>query len=261
MFDSFLNAAAPAIGNSLTRMAGTAVSAIANPVMTRLQSSGLLPGGGRNLPMGAGGASVRFIDGMAGGRSRDWKVRISVHPSTFSFGGVLEPLQDRGGVIFPYTPQITTTYQANYSPQKFTHSNYNHFAYENSEIQTIQISGEFTAQDQQEARYVLACIYFFRTVTKMYFGDDQRAGNPPPLVFLDGFGEQYFKRVPCVVTAFTHTMPAEVDYLETVIDQGTRIPTVSTIQVGLQPIYSKATLANFNLQDFAQGALIDQGLL
>ncbi len=261
MLDSFINSATSGIGNSLTRMASTAVSALANPVVSRLQSSGLLPGGGRNLGIGSGIASVRFVDGMTGGRSTDWKVRISVHPSTFNFSGVLQPLEQRGGVIFPYTPQISTTYQANYSPQRFTHSNYNHFAYENSEVQLINVSGEFTAQDQEEAKYVLACIYFFRTVTKMYFGDDQRAGNPPPMVFLDGFGEQYFKKVPCVVTSFTHTMPNDADYIETTLDNGTRVPTISTIQIGLQPVYSKATIAQFNLQDFAEGRLVNKGFL
>jgi hypothetical protein len=282
--------AAPVVAGA--NMVGRALGPIANPIMSRLAASGLVPGGG----VAAGGltrpTSVQFVQGGTGASVRDWKVKITVSPSSGIFyqsgSGILDPLRDRG-VVFPYTPQITVTYQANYSPQRFTHSNYNHYSYDNSEIQQIQISAEFTAQNQQEAAYVLACIYFFRAATKMFFGASANAGNPPPLVFLDGYGEYYFKRVPCLVTAFTHTMPADVDYIDAyrasstlssgsnmdpgLIDgssydqsysqsnSGTKVPTTSTFQVGLQPVYSKETLSKFNLQEFSQGKLISGGLL
>lgn len=283
-------------------------SAVVSPVMNRLKASGLAPFiglGGSNKS--SAGTNVMFKGGQ--GSATDWKVRISVSPESGIFyhhgdAGILAPLRESNGVIFPYTPNISVSYQANYYPQRFTHSNYNHMAYENSEVQVININAEFTAQNAKEASYVLACIYFFRAATKMFFGSSNGplAGNPPPLVFLDGYGEHYFKKIPCVITAFTHTMPPDVDYIETIaalptsktgynsegyavgmMEGGKRInpetgeeyslpsmpggvnptkmPTISTFQISLQPVYSKLNLTEFNLNDFAQGKLIDKGFL
>jgi hypothetical protein len=264
-----------------------ALTPLASPIMTRLASSGLLPGGGRSSMLNSGGTNVNFVNGASGTSARDWKVKISVSPNSGIFyhadSGVLDPLRQTNGVVFPYTPQITVTYQANYAPQRFAHSNYSHFSYENSEVQQINLQAEFTAQNQQEASYVLACIYFFRAATKMFFANSPNSGSPPPLVFLDGYGDQYFKRVPCLVTAFSHTMPNDVDYIDTAntsralatpaVDIGdgsftdvqsvaaTKIPTISSFQIALQPVYSKENLTKFNLQDFAQGKLVTGGFI
>ena len=273
--------AAPVLAGA--NMVGRALGPVASPIMSRLSASGLLPGGGRAPTGMTQSTSVNFVDGSTGASVRDWKVKITVSPESGIFyhsgSGILNPLKDQG-VVFPYTPQITVAYQANYSPQRFTHSNYNHYSYDNSEVQQIQITAEFTAQNQQEAAYVLACIYFFRAATKMFFGASTNAGNPPPLVFLDGYGEHYFRRVPCVVTAFTHTMPSDVDYIDATpatgvtsansghsydswetSNSGTKVPTTSTFQIALQPVYSKETLSQFNLQEFSQGRLVDRGFL
>jgi hypothetical protein len=60
----------------------------------------------------------------------------------------------------------------------------------------------------------MAAIYFFRSATKMFFGQGKDVGNPPPMVFLDGYGSHYFPHVPCVISGFTHTLPNEVDYIQ-----------------------------------------------
>ena len=155
--------------------------------------------------------NVQFINENQPSISSDWKVRISLPPILDWFSsGIMRPLAEYGGVVFPYTPEITITHVANYSSMRFTHNNYNQAIYENSEIQNISINGDFTAQTKFEADYVLACIYFFRSVTKMFFGRDTgtvKAGNPPPLVYLNGYGENIFKNTPCVVSQFSHTMP------------------------------------------------------
>ena len=97
----------------------------------------------------------------------------------------------------------------------------------------------------------------------MWFGRSQRAGTPPPMVFLNGFGEHYFPNVPCVVTTFAHTMPNDVDYIATSNQPGgTRMPTNSQLNVTLQPVYSRQRLHNkFNLDDFAAGKLVDSGFI
>lgn len=291
--DVISTVAAPFVAGA--NMVSRALGPIANPAISRLMSSGL---GSARTSLGP---SVRFWGGSSANEN-SWKVRISIAPNSpilynDASGGLLNPLTETGGVVFPYTPQITTTYQAMYTSQRFTHSNYTHLSYDNSEIQQIQISADFTAQNENEARYVLACIYFFRAATKMFFGQGELAGNPPPIVFLNGYGEHYFPNVPCVITTFTHTMPQEVDYIDASVfsvgasddyrkvgfdtstgagefgshEQGssgnsgiltrskttstTKVPTVSQFVVALQPVYSKRSLTEFNLNDFAQGKL------
>jgi hypothetical protein len=170
------------------------------------------------------------------GASDDWRVRISLADLSTIFykesgpnpNSLMAPLKDTNGVIFPYTPSITVTHAANYTPATPTHSNYPMQFYNNSEVQDITISGEFTVQGIDEGKYLLAAIYFFRSATKMFFGSGANAGNPPPLVFLDGYGSHYFPHVPCVISAFTHTLPNEVDYLEIPVTTATLTETLVT---------------------------------
>jgi len=232
--------------------------------------------------------------------SYDWRVRVSLAPGSNYFyndpsNNLLSPLrtevannattavvqginnlfgasgQSRVGVIFPYTPSVTVQHTATYQPQKLTHSNYTNYFYDNSEVMPTSISAEFTVQTVNEGQYLLATIYFFRAVTKMFFGNDTFAGNPPPIVYLNGYGEYYLPNVPCVVTSFSHTMPDNVDYLDIPepglgydptltrpVLNSTRLPTLSTVALTLQPVYSRlAQSQGFTLNDFARGALVN----
>ena len=158
----------------------------------------------------------------AGASDDDWRVRISLADKATIFykasganpNNLMAPLVETNGVIFPYTPSIQVSHVANYSPTTPVHSNYSQQFYTNSEVSDITIGGEFTVQGIDEGKYLLAVIYFFRSATKMFFGSGANAGNPPPIVFLDGYGSHYFPHVPCVITNFTHTMPNEVDYIQ-----------------------------------------------
>lgn len=151
----------------------------------------------------------------------DWRVKLRLAAgATYLYkdpniaqDGILYPLAVTDGVVFPYTPQITTAYNANYSPYDLTHSNYRGYFYQNSYVGEIQIQATFTAQDTFEANYLLAVIQFFRSVTKMFYGQDEQRGSPPPLVFLQGLGEFQFNLHPCAVTQFNYTLPADVDYI------------------------------------------------
>ena len=116
-------------------------------------------------------------------------------------------------MIFPYTPTIQTVYKANYSNYDLTHSNYRGYFYQGSHVEEVQVTGTFTAQDTYEAQYLLAVIHFFRSVTKMCYGQDAQRGSPPPLVYLNGFGEYQFAEHPCVVTSFNYSLPQDVDYI------------------------------------------------
>ena len=154
-------------------------------------------------------------------RLPDWRVRLQLaEGATYLYKsqdspGILGPLQDTNGVIFPYTPSIQVQYGAQYDPIDITHSNYKVFQYKNSSVDNISITADFTAQDTYEARYLLAVIHFFRSVTKMFYGNDlnPKNGTPPPLCYLSGLGEFNFNQHPLAVTNFTYTLPNDVDYI------------------------------------------------
>jgi len=149
----------------------------------------------------------------------DWRVRISLAASTYLYNapeaeqGILAPLFATRGVIFPYTPKIDIGYKATYSSAELTHSNYTNYFYQSSAVEQVRISGAFTAQDTVEAQYLLAVIHFFRSATKMFYGQDAERGAPPPLLFLTGLGAYQFNNHPCVLTRFEYNLPADVDYI------------------------------------------------
>ncbi len=192
----------------------------------------------------------------------DWRVRISVQPAIQDIFYTY-PLVPTNGVIFPYTPAVTINHMARYGTSQLTHSNYTSYFYEGSEVQNITINGEFTVQNIAEGQYLIAAIQFFRSCTKMFYGASELAGTPPPMVFLDGYGGTYLPHVPCVITQFSHTMPADVDYVNIpVLNLGgsstTRLPTNSTLAITLQPVYSRNNVSrNFTVEQFARGAYLN----
>jgi hypothetical protein len=153
----------------------------------------------------------------------DWRVRLSLGPKAqylynANDPGILAPLKagsGTDGVIFPYTPSITTTYSANYEQYDLVHSNYRGLFYKNSRVGDIQIRGIFTAQNTTEANYLLAVIHFFRSATKMFYGQDPERGTPPPICLLNGFGGYQFSDHPVVISSFNYTLPNDVDYIRT----------------------------------------------
>lgn len=152
----------------------------------------------------------------------DWRVRLTLAPGADYLymdpgageQSILYPLKVSNGVIFPYTPTITTSYRANYEQYALTHSNYRGYFYQSSYVDPVAISADFTAQDTKEANYILAVIHFFRAVTKMFYGaNEPQRGTPPPLVFLTGLGQYQFNNAPCVVSSFGYNLPNDVDYI------------------------------------------------
>lgn len=181
----------------------------------------------------------------------DWRFRMSLSPyADYLYmadnPGILAPLVATNGVIFPYSPSITLTYVSNYNAQDITHSNYKIYTYKNSAVETITISADFTAQDIVEANYLLAVIHFFRSVTKMFYGQDSNPsrGVPPPLVYLSGFGQYQFDWHPVVISSFTHTFPQDVDYIDA-------YPTNNGLSIGsrnLSPYETNKTNAYSNTE-------------
>lgn len=254
------------------------------------RSNSLLPGGYQSVSMsGTKGTSLSTAGVGQSGRTfsspkaasdadvnTDWRVRIGLPPlSKFAYKqeghtGLVYPLTGVntssnpyvGGVIFPYTPTVTITHNARYNEQALVHSNYKNYFYEGSDISSISIAGIFTCQEAFEAEYLMACIQFLRACTKMEFGtDNPKAGTPPPLVRLYGYGEHYLPSVNCIVTSVSHTMPEDVDYIKYLSTGDTYgwMPISSTLTVTLQPVVSrKRQTTKMLLDDYTKGSFLDK---
>ena len=148
----------------------------------------------------------------------DWRVRLRLAPgANYLYNDpnnrLLAPLRISNGVIFPYTPTISTNFSANYDKYDLTHSNYRGYFYKNSTVGDISLNGTFTAQDTAEAEYLLAVIVFLRSATKMFYGKDEFRGAPPPLVELSGYGQYQFNNHSCLIQSFNYSLPSDVDYI------------------------------------------------
>jgi len=181
-------------------------------------------------------------------QGNDWRVKLMLAPNTppilykAKVPGILGPLARTQGVIFPYTPVVQVRYGANYESLSPTHSNYKIYNYQSSSVDEITIGCDFTAQDNAEAEYLLAVIHFFRTVTKMFYGQDSKPGVPPPLCYLYGLGAFQFNNHPLVITNFNYSLPNDVDYIRA----GTQTvnPGVSSSALANAPALSQQRLGN-----------------
>jgi F0F1-type ATP synthase membrane subunit b/b' len=227
---SINNTAGPVTGdpiaafNTLNNLTGPTAAGLVNTALTTAA------GTAQGLIRQAQNQQTARLQSNTPAQTGDWRVRLSLAPNsnylynaTPDPGPVLWPLYNTNGVIFPYTPAIDTAYKANYSAYDLTHSNYRGYFYQNSYVDAINIKAIFTAQDTAEANYLLAVIHFFRSITKMFYGQDAQRGSPPPLVFLSGLGDYQFNNHPCVVSQFNYNLPADVNYIraQNVLNNGT----------------------------------------
>jgi hypothetical protein len=149
------------------------------------------------------------------------------------------------GIIFPYTPTISISGGAQYEEQGITHQNYAFFAYQHSKAEVIQISAPFFVTDSVEGQAWVKALTFLRASTKMF-----QDGNPPPMFKFNAYGDYVFKDIPVIVKTYSVDLPTGVDY----IAAGTsHVPTKSTFNVTLQPVYSRDKVKTFNLQSFING--------
>jgi len=248
-----------AIGDSLNGYSGGRVLGTdPNALASQLRSEGIPPGAEPQYDFVT--VQAQFSEPAP---SKDWRVKISCD-FIYSGSQLLAPIADTGGMIFPYLPSIQISHSANYQQMDITHMNYPFYAYKNSQVDEIQITGKFTVQNKAEASYWLASVHFLRTVTKMFFGTGDYLGNPPPICTLNGYGDFVFNNVSCVIKNFSVTMPPDVDYIET--NSGganseagssvTYVPVSSEITVTVQPVYSREKIKSFNLMEFAKGNLV-----
>ena len=221
-----------------------------NPSTSRLSIAGLIPGGASSAPQAIPNIGFQSASGQGGATAAsedDWRVRVSLSPNCPIFyndptiasqganNSLLYPLKATNGVIWPYTPSITVQHNAMYTSAALTHSNYPAHFYNSSEVADITVSGEFTVQSEADGQYLMAAVYFFRAASKMFFGQGANVGNPPPIVFLDGYGSHYLPHVPCVIMSFQHTLTNDVDYIQVPITSSTLVETQVAPNTAVNP--------------------------
>lgn len=213
---------------------------------------------GANLPAGA---ELFSTQGQAlkvePNAKNDWRVRVNCNWSIFGANPMFNLLKSTNGVVFPLTPQVFFSTAASYSATSPTHSIYPIQSYGNSTVNLITINGEFPAETQTDAAYWLAATTFFKTATKMFFGQGENAGNPPIICTLSGYGPNILPTVPVVITSFEIDLGSESDYIKCErFGDPTWVPVLSRLTISAVPIYSRTKLRQFNLQEYAKGNLI-----
>jgi hypothetical protein len=231
-------------------------------------AAGLAMGGASGVPFGAmtslvGGALAQFLG------TKDLRAKLMVPPQ-YLMGPAAGPsfvLSQNGGILFPYTPQITMSNAAQYNPQNPTHSNYTQYFFRQSSVGPIKLTGKFTVQNEYEGAVLLGVIHLLRSLTKMRWGNDSNAGSPPPVCRLNAYGDYMLKNVPVAVASWTHDLPENVDYI-TVGRMGTPqtygqtlVPTISTISIDLNVMYSREEMLKYSVDGFLSGGLRGKGYL
>ena len=215
---------------------------------------------GANLPAGAQafirqGTAIKLEPGA----KNDWRVRITCQWNIFQ-SPLFSLLESTGGVVWPYMPNITVSTKADYSAINPVHNNYTQYSYKGSSIDDIQITGEFTCETETDAAYWIAATTFFKTATKMFFGQGEFAGNPPLICNLTGYGSSIFDKVPVIIKAFSVDLKDDVNYIRcNTFGTNTWVPVLSTISVTVSPVYNRQRLRKFSLQDYARGKTSDPG--
>lgn len=213
---------------------------------------------GANLPSGAEafikqGTAIK----LAPGAKNDWRVRITCQWNTFN-SPLFSLLENTGGVVWPYMPNITVSTKADYTAINPIHSNYTNWAYKGSSVDDIQISGDFSCETETDAAYWIAATTFFKTATKMFFGQGEYAGNPPLICNLTGYGSSIFDKVPVIIKSFSVDLKDDTNYIRcNTFGTNTWVPVMSTVSVTVSPVYNRQKLRQFNLQDYARGKTAD----
>ena len=169
--------------------------------------------------------------------------------------GIMEPLAQTNGMVFPFTPTIDFAQEIDYSSYDPVHSNQELHSYTRTKAPKINVTGKFTVQNSFEASYALASLHFCRTVSKMAFGKSQNAGTPPPVLLFSAYGDYIFNDVPVIVTAFNMSFPEDVDYV-LVPNSNSWMPSMFSIQISLTVQNTPDQLRSFSLEKFRSGQLL-----
>lgn len=194
-------------------------------------------------------------------------IRSKENGAEYLFGSrdpdsILYPLRKYNKIVFPYTPTVQGGNTATYDDFSTVHTNYRNNSYTSSAPNELVVSGDFTAQTQEEAEYLLAVMHFFKGANKMHFGERSKfAGAPPVVMYFNYMGDYQYKDVPVVLTTYSFTLQQDVDYIK--VDKfNTMVPVYINLMITLQPNYNPKKLRQeFDLDKFKEGKLLNKGYI
>lgn len=208
----------------------------------------------------------------------DNRARLCVKGSgyTIPFNGPASPLRANNGIIFPYTPIITSGLTSEYAQYNLVHTNYPMQSFIRHRPSNISLQAKFINQTVGEAKYTVGVMHFLSVVMKMHFGnEDVNAGTPPPLLVFSAYGSVNFEKVPVFVSNYSTTYPDDVDYItftNEAIAEGplgpissnmspTSLPVVMNMTIELTPHYPAVEQTSFDLKTFSEGNLYSRGFI
>ncbi len=199
---------------------------------------------------------------MSGGIPSSHKVKLTVNG--VSLEGALAPLAKTGGVVFPYSPTIQVSHQANYGTYDVAHSVYQANYWVNTRNPSISLTAQFASQTHDDAEYNAAALHFFKSMTKGEFGRSSgNPGVPPPVLKFSAFGELNMKNVPVILTGFSYTLPEDIDYVSlTQNGIDVSVPALFLASIELQVQQRPVNVRNtFNAGQYRDGSLLKRGFM
>jgi len=158
--------------------------------------------------------------------NQDFRAKLQAKPGAKQevYGGgskdyrknLLAPIAYTNGLVFPYTPAIQVAHaQVDYSQYSLPQTNFDYMAFVRRASPTMSVTAPFTANNMEEARYMLATIHFLRSVTMTYFGIEnrERRGTPPPVLLFSAYGPYMFERIPVIIRTVSFGLEQDVDYI------------------------------------------------
>lgn len=242
------------LGNIGGALARNAIGSVASAVLPRNVFSGF----------GVKDTSVTGVKSDQNSQNR----RVSLRPKPLAkqrvYGnGLLRPLAATDGLVWPYTPSITYSHPIQYESVNVVHANQNFHVFSRTDAVSLQVSGEFSVQNQLEGQYALAAIHFLRTMAKMNFGEsDPLAGTPPPVLLFNAYGAFVFNDLPVIVKDFNVEFPDSVDYVLVEVAGSAQVQTPGQaavirdnriVQENLPPLPGVNTNSQYNESRLAVG--------
>lgn len=295
------SSAKKALQSKINNAAGGALGKIKNPILRGAAGSlidNLLPGFGGGTPDLTDNAFRQDVEEVvnsliantdmagtiqvsteSGGElsdTYDWRARLRpknggirkfYSKDNNELNYLLKPLEDAGGLVWQYTPNIFLSGSAEYNEALMQGMNYPINTFISSRPPEIPITADFSANNITEARYLLAVMTFLKVCTKAYFGDDAvakgTAGTPPPVLLFEYLGDHGFNKVPVVVTNYSIQFPDNVDYVPVQVGETvTYVPTLTNIMISLKPQYSPHKVrTRFSLENITSGAAYKDGFI
>ena len=187
---------------------------------------------------------------------------------------VLTPLIKNRGIIFPYTPNLFLSRNANYGSMDFKGANFPVHTYMSSSPPILPLIATFTATTKEEGQYMLAAWRFLNILTQSDFGESSikqnKAGAPPPVLQFSYLGPFGFDRVPVLLTDFNIMLGNQVDMVpvehpvsKDFSESGasafgdkevTYMPTEVEFTINMVPQYSpRRVRKDFNLDNMRKG--------